>query len=464
MPLMRNTTGVAIAALLAGTAIAPAWAQTAPAPAPAPAPAQTPASPAASPAAGALNPAAEQAPARPAAAPPQFQISEGVIATVNDQVITSFDLRQRMLTIIAMSQVQPTEENIPAIQQQALNALIEERLQNEEIAKFKDLVISDAEVDEEIASMAQDAGTTPANYMSFLAQGGIRPQNMREQLRTELGWRALVGGRFNSRAKVSHAAVEQAMRQITETASKPQYLIGEIYIEAARVGGQQAAVSGADQLVQQMVQGAPFQAVARQFSAAPSAQRGGDAGWVVQGTVQPALQAALDQLQVGQLSRPIPVDGGVYIVYMRDKRSGAATSLVTMKQIMVEVPETAPAADVAAATARLEALRPQLTCDNILARATSEQGLLGSDLGESDIANLAPQFQQVARAAEVGTVSSPVRTPLGVHLLAVCGRRVGGPDAPTFQQVEGRLQNQNLAMLARRYIRDLRSDALIEMK
>ncbi|QTC92929.1 peptidylprolyl isomerase [Brevundimonas goettingensis] len=460
MPLMRNTTGVAIAALLAGSAIAPAWAQTAPAPAPAQTPAQAPASPSA----GALNPAAEQAPARPAAAPPQFQISEGVIATVNDQVITSFDLRQRMLTIIAMSQVQPTEENIPAIQQQALNALIEERLQNQEIAKYKDLVISDEEVDEEIASMAQEAGTTPANYMNFLAQGGIRPQNMREQLRTELGWRALVGGRFNSRAKVSHAAVEQAMRQMTEAASKPQYLIGEIYIEAARVGGQQAAINGADQLVQQMVQGAPFQAVARQFSAAPSAQRGGDAGWVVQGTVQPALQTALDQLQVGQLSRPIPVEGGVYIVYMRDKRSGAATSLVTMKQIMVEVPETATEAEVAAATARLNALKPQLTCDNILARATSEQGLLGSDLGESDIANLAPQFQQVARAAEVGTISSPVRTPLGVHLLAVCGRRVGGPDAPTFQQVEGRLQNQNLAMLARRYIRDLRADALIELK
>ncbi|HEX8470475.1 MAG TPA: peptidylprolyl isomerase [Brevundimonas sp.] len=459
---MRYTTGVAIAALLAGSAMA----QTAPIPAAAQTPAARPpaSQTAASQAAGALNPAAEQAPVRPAAAPPQFKISEGVIASVNDQVITSFDLRQRMLMIIAMSQVQPTEENIPAIQQQALNALVEERLQTQELAKYKDLVISDAEVDEEIASMAQEAGATPANYMSFLEQGGIRPQNVREQLRTEIGWRALVGGRFNSRAKVSRAAVDQAMRQLTETASKPQYLIGEIYIEAARVGGQQAAMTGAEQLVQQMVQGAPFQNVARQFSAAPSASRGGDAGWVVQGTIQPPLQAALDQLQVGQLSRPIPVEGGVYIVYMRDKRSGSATNLVSMKQIMVELPETASDADVAAATARLEAVRPQLTCDNILQRATSEQGLLGSDLGESDIANLAPQFQQVARAAAIGTVSSPVRTPLGVHLLAVCGRRAGGPDAPTYQQVENRLQNQNLAMLARRYIRDLRSDALIEMK
>jgi len=42
---------------------------------------------------------------------------------------------------------------------------------------------------------------------------------------------------------------------------------------------------------------------------------------------------------------------------------------VTIKQVMIELPETATEADVAAATQRLEALRPQLTCDTMLARA-----------------------------------------------------------------------------------------------
>lgn len=447
MGLMRISTGVAMAALVAGSAIA----QTAP-------------TTGGAPAAGTLDPAAEQAPTTAAAAAPEFRLADGIVATVNDQIITGFDLRQRMLTVIAMSQVQPTEENIPAIQQQALQALIEERLQAQEIAKYETLIVTDEEVDQEITGMAQDAGVTPDQYMGFLAQGGIRPEQMRQQLRTEIGWRQLVGGRFNTRARVSRAQVEQALRQLSEAASRPQYLIGEIYIEASRVGGQQAAINGAEQLVAQMVQGAPFQAVARQFSAAPSAARGGDAGWIVQGTVQPALQTALDTLQVGQLSRPIAVEGGVYIIYMRDKRSGAATSLVTLRQAMIELPETAGEAEVAAATARLTALQPQLTCDNLLQRTSSEAGLLGSDLGEADVANLAPQFQQVARSAEVGTVSSPVRTPLGLHLVAVCGRRVGGAEIPSYREVEGRLQNQNLAMLARRYIRDLRADALIEVK
>lgn len=445
MRFQRYLTGVAIAALLAGTAMA----QTAP---------QEPA------AAGTLNPAAGQAPPAAPPAAPQFQMADGILATVNDSVITGFDLRQRMLLLIAMTQVQPTPENIPAIQQEALNALIDERLQIQELANYDTLVVTDEEVNEEIAVMAQEVGVAPDAYLSFLESGGIRAQTLREQLRTQIGWQQLVGGRFQSRARVSKGAVDAAMRQLSEAATKKQYLIGEIYIEAARVGGQQAAINGATQLVQQMVQGAPFQNVAQQFSAAPSASRGGDAGWIVAGSVNPTLQAAMDQLEIGQLSRPIPVEGGVYIIYMRDKRDGASASLVQLKQVMVELPETASEAEVAAATQRLTALQPQLTCDNMLQRATSEQGLLGADLGEADVQNLAPQFQQVARSATVGSVSTPIRTPLGLHLVGVCGRRVGGAEAPDERAVEGQLFRQNLANLGRRYMRDLREDALIEFK
>ena len=445
MRFERYITGVAAAALLSGTALA----QAAP-------PAQVPV------AAGVPNPAnsnpVTQTPA------PEFQLADGVLATVNDSVITGFDLRQRMLLVIAMTQVQPTQENLPAIRQQALNLIIDERLQMQELDRYPDVKATDADVNQELTAMAAEVGATPEAYLNSLTEFGIRPATVLDQLRTQIGWQRLVQGRFQSRARVGQGAVQAALRQATEASLKKQYLIGEIYIEAARVGGQQAALNGANQLVQQMVQGAPFQNVAQQFSAAPSATRGGDAGWIVEGTVQPALQQAMDQLSAGQLSRPIPVEGGVYIIYMRDKRDGSASSVAQIKQIMVELPETASEAQVAAATQRLEALRPQLTCDNILTRATSEQGLLGTDLGEADPANLLPQFQQVARSSAVGSISTPIRTPLGVHLLAVCGRRAGGAEAPNERQIENRLFGQNLQTLERRYIRDLRQDAAIEFK
>lgn len=415
--------------------------------------------PAQTPVAGSLDPAAQQT-ATPAPAAPEFQIAEGVVALVNDELITSYQLRQRMLLLIAMTQVQPTAENLPAIQRQALNSLIDERLQLQELARYE-LVVEDADVDRQIAAMAQEAGATAEQYLGLLRQAGIDPDTLRQQIRAETGWRRLVGGRFNQRARVGRSQVEQTLQRIAEASSKPQYLVGEIYIDAARVGGMDVAMQGANQLVEQIVQGAPFMAVARQFSAAPSAANGGDAGWVIAGESPAALETAFQNMNPGQLSRPIPVDGGVWIVYMRDKRDGSGVSLVQLKQMMIEASSDAEAQ---AAAATLEALRPSLNCDNLQQVAAQQSGLLASDLGESDIEDLAPQFQQIARSAEVGSISPPVRTPLGVHLIGVCGRRLGGPDVPSYTEVEDRLMGQQLSMLARRYIRDLREDSTIEVR
>ena len=172
-------------------------------------------------------------------------MADGIVASVNDRIITGYDLRQRMLMLILSSEIQPTQENLPAIQQAALNALIEERLKAQEITNYESLRVSDEEVSAEIAEMARRAGLTPDAYLAQLSQAGIQPQAFRENLRTEIGWSQLVGGRFNSRARASRYQVEAEVRRLNEAASKPQYLVGEIYIEAARVGGQQAALDGA---------------------------------------------------------------------------------------------------------------------------------------------------------------------------------------------------------------------------
>src|SRR4051812_14635574 len=70
------------------------------------------------------------APAPSAApAPPPRNMSESVAAVVNDQIISTYDLAQRMRLLIATSGVQPTEQTLPRFQREALISLVDERLQ-----------------------------------------------------------------------------------------------------------------------------------------------------------------------------------------------------------------------------------------------------------------------------------------------------------------------------------------------
>ena len=147
----RLTAGVALAALLGGSALAQTATQ--------------------DPVAGALDPAAESAPVQnqPQA---EFDLAEGVIATVNDQEITSFQLSQRLLLLVTMSRIQVTQESLPALQSQALMSLVEDRLKAEEMAKYE-VVVPPEQVEAELAYTAQRAGLTPEAFLAQLAQRGI---------------------------------------------------------------------------------------------------------------------------------------------------------------------------------------------------------------------------------------------------------------------------------------------------
>jgi peptidyl-prolyl cis-trans isomerase SurA len=227
----------------------------------------------------------------------------------------------------------------------------------------------------------------------------------------------------------------------------------------------EVAQNGAKQLITQIQQGAPFPAVARQFSASPTAANGGDAGWVSPGEMPPEVDAALEQLRPGQLSAPIPVRDGVYIVYLREKRSGAKTALVDLKQVAVALPKDAAQAQVDAAQKLLVDLKPKITsCETLEATAGKVEGVVAGDLGEAEITDLAPAFQEAANTLKVGQVSDPIRTDAGLHLIAVCGKRQSGAQAPTHDQIENRLRGQQLALISKRYLRDLRNSATIETR
>ena len=405
----------------------------------------------------------------PPAAAPQG-LSEGVVAVVNDNLISSYDLVQRIRLLSVTAGVQPTEESLPQLQQEALRGLIDERLQIQELRRVEKaqkitIVATEKEIDEEIGNIAQGNNTTPAALLAQLAAQGIEAGTFRDQLRASVSWQNWIGGRYGSRVRIGQDQIRAVERQIAAAASKPQYQISEVLLDAARLGGMSQALDGANQLIDQIQKGAPFPAVARQFSSAATAANGGDAGWVSSGDLDPAVEEVLSQLRPGQLARPIAVKDGVYIVYLRDKRAGADAMLVNLKQAAVILPAEASADQVAAAQATLTRLRTQIKgCGDIETVAGGASGVIAGDLGEAEIKDLAPAFREAANTLQVGQVSEPIRTAAGLHLVAVCGKRASGAGAESAAQIENRLRGQQLALISRRYLRDLRNAATIETK
>jgi peptidyl-prolyl cis-trans isomerase SurA len=418
-------------------------------------------------------PAAPAAPSADAQAPaerPAGGLSESVVVTVNDDLVSSYDIVQRMRLLIVTAGIQPTEQNLPDIQREAIRSLVDERLEMQQLRdegktqKF-DLIASDQEVDDEIASIARSNNTSASQLLAQLAAQGVGAQTFRDQLRAEISWRGWIRGRYGQRLVVGDDQIKAFQKRLEAEAGKPQYQIAEVFIDASRAGGQAAAEQGAEQLISQLRKGAPFAAVARQFSNSPSAANGGDVGWISTGEMAPEVDHTLETLRPGQLSDPIPVKDGVYIVYLKDRRAGDASTIVRLKQAAISLSKTASADDIAAAMAKLSALRTKLHgCDNLETVAAKIPGVVSGDLGEADTKDLAPAFRTAVETMQAGDVSEPLRTDAGLHLLAVCDKHKGGANQMTKEQIEDRLYGQELAMIAKRQLRDLRNSATIESR
>jgi peptidyl-prolyl cis-trans isomerase SurA len=397
-------------------------------------------------------------------------LTEAVIAHVNDDVITNYDVGQRMRLLVITAGIQPTRDDMAELQQYALSSLVDERLEMQELRREEkeqkiSIVATDSVVDDAIADMAKDAHMTSDQLLASLAQQGIEPDTLRSQLRAQLSWRDWIRGRYGSQVLVGEDQIRAFQQRVSAEASKPKYLISEVFIDAGKAGGVSQALDEANQLIAQLHQGAPFAAVARQFSAASTAANGGDAGWVTAGELDPAVQAALDAMRPGTLSAPIPVKDGVYIVSLRDRQAGGSSLLISLKQAAIALPSDAPQAQVDAARATLETLRAQLHgCDNFETIAGRVQGVLAGDLGEAEAKDLAPAFRDAALALQVGEISEPIRSDQGLHLVAVCSKRSNTAQGLDHDQIENRLMGERLEMINKRSIRDLRNSASIEVR
>ncbi len=394
-------------------------------------------------------------------APQLPSLGEGILASVNDDMITSYDLKQRMLLLIVTSGVEVTQDNYQAFQQQALNNLIDERLKQQELKHWK-VKITDAEVDEEIDRMAHQSNLNAAGLLGELKKVGIEPQTLRNEISAELGWNQLVGGRYHSNATVGTAQINAVMDRLIADGQKPQYLISSIFLDPQSAGGMQAAQNGAQQLYTQLQQKvAPFQAVARQFSKLPSASQGGDEGWVVSGNISPEVESVLKALNPGEISQPVTTKDGVYIFLLRQKSDGNADIAVRLKQASIPLPANASDADIAAAQNTLASLKARVRSCDALDDAKAS-GVQVTNLGEAKLSVLQPAYATALRPLRENQSTNPLRNAQNVNVLYVCGRRLAGDNAVSRDQLEQNMVSERIAMLGKRYLREIRGAATIE--
>jgi peptidyl-prolyl cis-trans isomerase SurA len=386
-----------------------------------------------------------------------------IAAIVNDQVVSAFDVQQRIALVILSTGLQNDRKTQRRLQPQVLRTLIDERIQMQEAQRLN-IEVNQGDIDRATERIENQNNIPPGGLTNMLRRSGVTRDAFVEQVTSAIAWSKLVQGRLRPTVTVSDEEVQQVVDRIEASVGETEFRVAEIFLSVGSPDDDEEARRTALRLIEQIRSGARFSAIAREFSQGVTAGVGGDMGWVQPEQLPQEIADALQQMDAGRISAPVRSTGGYYILLLRQKREVGGTSVdgvrVKLKQILLP---TDADDDVAALLGQAAKLRERLgNCAEVEKMVETLGSQESGDLGEVKLTDLPENIRAAVAPLQPDQVSAPVQTAIGVHLFAVCGRSGDQPQTSKAEGVRSDIGNRRLSMLARRYLRDLRRDAVVE--
>jgi peptidyl-prolyl cis-trans isomerase SurA len=357
---------------------------------------------------------------------------ERVVAVVNDEALTQWELNEQKRIVLA--QMQASNVKPPAAD--TLNSQVLERLITErallQFAKENGVRVDDQTVERTILRIAQENKMTPEELRRALDREKISYAKYREDIRREVTIQRVREREVEARVNVSDAEVDNYLATVAAQAGGEfEYQLSHILVtvpEQASSAQIDARRKRADEALQQVRGGREFSQVAASFSDAGDATQGGDLGWRTPARLPAVFNDAIKTMKSGDVSQVLRSPGGFHVLKLNNSRSLNAATVVDqtrVRHILVRVSEVSSESE---GKIKIERVRDRIEAGakfSDQAKVTSDDGsaVKGGDLGWIGPGDTVPEFEQAMNKLKVGEMSPPVRSPFGWHLIVVDERR-----------------------------------------
>ncbi len=401
-----------------------------------------------------------------AASPAQAQ-QERIAAVVNDEVISTRDVETRLRLTLLSAGLEPTTQNQQRVLRQVMRTLIDETLQMQEADRLN-IMPEDQEIDRALEALANTNNMSREQFEGILSRNNVPVSAIRRQTQAQLAWRGLIERRVLPDIRISDDDVADVIAEARAAQGQTERLLAEIFVSADGTRDEADLRSFMEQLQSEILGGADFASIARQFSQGAGANAGGDIGWVLEGQMQPEIEAALDTLEPGRMTPPVRTASGFHILLLRDERvvslTDSADTVIEIANFVLPVP---PGTSTDQRN-RLRALADTVIFNSQGCDALDQQaevlGVGQVQRSSGPVRAVDPGLRSLVENLPTGTPSQLIDTPQGFAVLMVCDRQQIDDQAIDPDRVASQLRDERTEMMSRRYLRDLRNAAFIDLR
>ncbi len=397
-----------------------------------------------------------------------------VVAVVNDNVITASELAAQIdilkQQIIAKQMQLPPEA---VLRKQVLQHLIDVDLQLQ-LAKNNNMSIDSTELDESISKIATDNHLTLTQLREEVSKQGLSWDSYRENVQKEMLISRIQQRSVGRDVVVSSQQVDDYLKTSHNHAKTEQlYHVENIVIplpEEPTTGQLNKAREKAHLLLKKIKQGDDFNRLAIAESSGEYALEGGDLGERHLAELPEVFSNKLIEMKAGEVSGPIRTGNGfqlIKLVAIKENKEHHEVTKTHARHILLKQDANITSVE---AMKQINNLYQQLKSGKDFATMAKQYSLdaasavKGGDLGWVVSDELVPLFAEAMNALPLHTVSKPVKTPFGWHLIEVLERKTED-DSEMFQrqQVRAFLQQRKFTEAVQNWQQHIRNDAYVNI-
>lgn len=397
------------------------------------------------------------------------------VAVIVDQGVVLESEIQSLLATVRANAVKNKQSLPPdtVLRTQVIERLITQNLQMQ-IAERMGIRISDQQLQQTIANIAQEQGVSAVQMQRQMAEEGVSYNDYREHLRTELITGEVTRGSVRRRVYITPQEITNLVQLIAEQgAEQVEYQLGHILIGFPAQPNQDdidAAGKRAATVLELLRQDSDFARIATTASSGAKALEGGDLGWMNVNSMPTLFSEAVQGSKQGDLIGPIRSGAGLHILKIKDIRGLQIAEVEELKARHILIKPTVILSEDRAqqllAKFREQILAGEADFAELAKQHSVDTGsaLKGGELGWADPNVYVPAFRDVLNRSAVGEISVPFRSMHGWHLVQLQEKRVG--------DVTDRLQEEKAYQLLfqRKYaeerdawLREMRDGAYVEV-
>jgi peptidyl-prolyl cis-trans isomerase SurA len=258
------------------------------------------------------------------AIPGRAEVINKILATVDGEPITVYELKQFSARTIRGRQASSTD------QAQLLDALITEKLVSKEVSD-KGVVVRDEDIDRVIAGIKERNKMNDEDFKQALQQQGMTMESYRAQLREDVQRQQLITREIRGKVNVTPEEVQRYYNaHLSEYSTPGKMQVAHIVFRLPPDASPEQvaeATAKAEEVRARLQKGADFADLAKQINQDATASNGGDLGWFKKGELLEPLEKSAEALKVGEVSDPVRTSVGVHLIKLEAREEASHRDL-----------------------------------------------------------------------------------------------------------------------------------------